>query len=154
MNICEHIQLFGMSMQLVERELDAVESQLALDLQRSNSNEDKDEEFYPQFKEVFRREASDMRDHYELFYCLERSIRDLISEKLLAEKGPNWWEEAVPDPVKMEAAKNIKREQESGVRQDQTKRLIIRISVNLEKLLGLMAQRLLTLSITKKHSIK
>lgn len=114
MNASDHIRLFGMSLQLVERELDQVERYLALDLQRETAD-DKDDEFYPQFKEIFRREASDMSAHYEIFYCLERSIRDLISETLLAAKGPNWWDEAVPEPVKIEAAKNIKREQESGV---------------------------------------
>jgi hypothetical protein len=56
-----------------------------------------------------------MGNHYELFYCLERSIRDVISEKMLAEKGANWWDEAVPEGVRTEAAKNIKREIESGV---------------------------------------
>lgn len=115
MDDLEHVRLFGMSLQQVERELDAVERQMTLDLQRGGSDDDKDEEFYPQFKEVFRREASTMSDHYEVFYCLERSIRDLISAKLLDEKGPNWWEDAVPDPVKLEVAKNIKREQESGL---------------------------------------
>ncbi|MDP2123768.1 MAG: Swt1 family HEPN domain-containing protein [Parvibaculum sp.] len=111
----EHIRLFGMSLQQIEKELDIVEKQAAVDLQRRSSSDDKDDEFYPQFKETFRREAAAMSRHYEIFYCLERSIRDLISEKLLAEKGPNWWDTAVPDPVRAEVEKNIKRERESGV---------------------------------------
>jgi hypothetical protein len=123
MDFSEHIRLFGMSLQQVEKDLDAVEKSRALDLQRDRLDDDRDEEFYPQFKEVFRREAATMSDHYEIFYCLERSIRDLISEKLLAEKGLNWWEEAVPDPVKQEAAKNIRREQESGLTPRSTEKI-------------------------------
>ena len=104
MKSVEHIRLFGMSLQQVEKELDAVEKQLTLDLAR-DAADDKDEEFYPQFKETFRREAASMMGHYEIFYCLERSIRDLISEKLLAEKGATWWDEAVPESVRTRGGK-------------------------------------------------
>lgn len=104
-----------MSLQQVEKELDRVEKTASLDLERTDISNDKDDEFYPQFKEAFRREAASMSQHYELFYCLERSIRDLIREKLLAEKGATWWDVAVPDPVKTEVEKNIKKERESAV---------------------------------------
>jgi len=115
MDITEHIRLFGMSLQQVESELDAVEAATGIDLGRGGDDPDKDDEFYPQFKAVFRAEAATMSEHYEVFYCLERSIRDLISETLFDAKGANWWDEAVPEPVRLEAAKNIKREKESGL---------------------------------------
>jgi hypothetical protein len=116
MKASERIRLFGMSLQMVERDLDAVEKQHSLDLGRSHTFEPgKDEEYYPQFKEAFRREAAAMAEHYELFYCLERSIRDLVSEKLASEKGTNWWDTAVPQPVRTNVDKNIERERDSGV---------------------------------------
>ena len=116
MNADEHVRLFGLSSQLVERELDAVEKNLALSLDRYSPHErDKEEDYYPQFKEHFRREAAAMADHYEIFYCLERSIRDLVREKFTSEKGAGWWDTAVPEPVRQNVEKNIERERHSGV---------------------------------------
>jgi len=115
MNAIEHIRLYAMSLQQVEQDLDLVEKSLGIDLQREPVADREDEEFYPQFKEVFRLEAASMGNHYEVFYCLERSIRDLISEKMHAEKGANWWDTSVPEPVRLEVEKNQKRELESGV---------------------------------------
>jgi hypothetical protein len=116
MSIESRIKLFGMSHQLVERELDKIESQLDIDLQRSaRSEEDRDDHYYPQFPENLRNQAAQMGDHYELFYILEQSIRGLISEKLEAEKGPDWWNAAVPEPVRKSASENVQRELDSGV---------------------------------------
>ena len=53
---------------MTERELDAVEDALKLDLQRVRpKSKDRDEEFYPQFDEAVRHEASSMAQHYEIF---------------------------------------------------------------------------------------
>ena len=41
-----------------------------------------------------------MAAHYEIFYCLEKSIRDLVCERLAAEKGALWWDTAVPHTVR------------------------------------------------------
>ena len=56
-----------------------------------------------------------MAIHYQLFYCLEKSIRQLISDKLRAEKGPNWWTSCVPEQIRKDSAENLQREIESGV---------------------------------------
>jgi hypothetical protein len=111
----QRIKLFGMDHLMVERDLDRVEKELKLELGRVKSaHEDRDDFYYPQFPEVVRREAAEMADHYELFYCLERSIRVLVIEKLEAAHGATWWDTAVPQPVKDNAKKNIQREAESG----------------------------------------
>jgi hypothetical protein len=116
MSAASRIKLFGMSHQMVERELDKVESRLDIDLQRSTRPEDdRDDHYYPQFPEDVRHEAAAMGDHYELFYILETSIRKLISERLHAEKGAGWWDTCVPENVKKSAADNIQRELDSGV---------------------------------------
>jgi hypothetical protein len=112
----EDIKLFGMSNQMVERDLDAIERTFQLDLTREAKREPtKDEEYYPQFKESIRREAAVMSEHYEMFYCLEKSIRDLIREKLTAEKTARWWDTSVPEPVRRNATANMQRELDSGV---------------------------------------
>jgi hypothetical protein len=112
----EKIKLFGMSQLMLERELDRVEASLSLDLGRDvGSPEKQDDRYYPQFTESVRREAAQMAQHYEIFYCLEKSIRDIVCERLEAEHGATWWDGVVPPNVRENVKKNIQREQESGV---------------------------------------
>lgn len=103
-----------MSQSLVERDLDKVEQEFKVDLQRSFSHE-KDDEYYPQFDRSIRIEAAEMSQHYELFYCLENGIRTLLATTLQAIHGDNWWDKTVSDSVKNNAIENIKREKEIGV---------------------------------------
>ena len=105
-----------MSHLLVERELDRVEETLNIDLHRNMGRlHDRDDSYYPQFSEQVRREAAQMAAHYEIFYCLEKSIRDLICERLEAEHGATWWNSVVPQILRDNVAKNIQREAEFGV---------------------------------------
>ena len=110
----DRIKLFGMSHSLVERELDKVEKSLSLDLQRGIPDE-KDEDYYPQFPASLRAEAARMAQHYELFYCLEKSIRALVAETLQAQYGESWWGAHAPEKVRQSAEFNINRERDSGV---------------------------------------
>jgi hypothetical protein len=120
----EQIKLFAMSHHMVERDLDEVEKRLDLDLGRAlGTDPDKDEDYYPQFKQEVRKEAAAMAEHYELFYALETSIRDLVHEKLAAEHAANWWDSAVPDFVKENVQKNMDRERDSGITMRSTERL-------------------------------
>jgi len=110
----DKIKIFGMSNSLVERELDKVEKKLKIDLQRS-SEDQKDEHYYPQFDQELRVEARDMGKHYELFYCLENSIRRLVAETLESEHGANWWDTCVPEKIKTNVKENMRREIDSGI---------------------------------------
>lgn len=110
----DRIKLFGMSQSLVERELDKVEQEYQIDLERLEKD-DKDEEYYPQFDLVLRTESAQMAKHYEIFYCLEKSIRKLISETLESTHGENWWELCVPGGVKGNVKVNMQREIDSGI---------------------------------------
>ena len=56
-----------------------------------------------------------MGKHYELFYCLEKSIRSLIAETLMSVKGENWWDASVPPTIKDNVKNNMQRETDSGV---------------------------------------
>ena len=124
MKSSEKIKLFGMTHQMVERDLDQVEKQLSIDLGRSPRAQGVlDEEYYPQFEEAIRKEAASMAVHYQLFYCLEKSIRKLVRDTLHTEKGPNWWKECVPEPVRNDAADNMQREIDSGVTPRSTEEL-------------------------------
>jgi hypothetical protein len=118
----DRIKLFGMSHALVERELDKVEERLGIDLERT-ADDDKDEEYYPQFEHALRVEAARMREHYELFYCLEQSIRRIVEETLDAAHGDTWWATSVPEPIRKNVADNMQREIDSGVTQRSEKEI-------------------------------
>ena len=116
MSTQDKVNLFGMSHLMLERELDQVEKALALDLGReSPSSKKQDDRYYPQFTESVRREAAQMAQHYEIFYCLEKSIRDIVCERLEAEHGAAWWGIVVPPNVRDNVKKNAQREEESGI---------------------------------------
>jgi hypothetical protein len=108
------VKLFGITNQFTEFDLDRVEKEHQIDLGRKKNKTEKDNIYYPQFELAVRREAKDMAKHYEIFYCLEKSIRDLISTTLEA-TGENWWDSRVPQVVKDEVRKRIQREKDSGV---------------------------------------
>lgn len=110
----DKIKLFGMSHVLVERDLDKIEKDLKIDLGRLKES-DKDEEYYPQFQHSLRKEAAEMGNHYELFYCLEKSIRKLVDETLTSSNGENWWEKCVPEDILKNVKDNIQREIDSGM---------------------------------------
>jgi hypothetical protein len=112
----ERIRLFGLGTAAMERDLDKVEQSLKVDLQRSVQDLE-DEEYYPQFDQALRQEASEMGKHYEVFYCLEKTIRTLVAETLNTAHGENWWASNVPEPVRKNAGDNAQRELDSGVTQ-------------------------------------
>jgi len=114
MNVEDRIKLFGMSHSLVERALDGVEKQRGLELQ-CEPKDDRDQDYYPQFAQALRSEAAAMAKHYELFYCLEKSIRALVGDTLKDTHGETWWMKCVPQSARDNVQKNIQREIDSGV---------------------------------------
>jgi len=121
----KNIKEFAMTNLLIESSLVEIEQEYEINLGRKKATEfvDKDEQYYPQFSEKIRHEAAQMSQHYEMFYCLEQSIRDLISNRLFEEKGANWWENTVPDPIKAEVERRIQTEIEQGVTQRSEKHI-------------------------------
>lgn len=116
MSTPDKVKLFGMSHLMAERDLDRIEKNLGLDLGREiGVAATQDDRYYPQFSEKVRREAAQMASHYEIFYCLEKSIRDIVCERLEAEHGATWWNNVVPLNVRDNVKKNIQREQDSGI---------------------------------------
>ncbi len=111
------IKLFGISNQLLETALDRVEADLALDLGRNKQvRQEKDWRYYPQFDLAVRQEAARMARHYEVFYCLEQSIRKMIIEMLDSADPGNWWDpKRVPQNIFDEVASRMKKEKDAGV---------------------------------------
>lgn len=106
-----------MTNQIIEADLDQVEKKHDLDLGRYlKTEEQKDITYYPQFEKAIRDEAAQMAQHYEIFYCLEKSIRRIVTEKLEDAEGENWWassriKKTIQDGVEFK----IQRDKDSGV---------------------------------------
>ena len=113
------IRSFGMSGFLVTDDLQQIESDYSLELGHVESVPANDvRQFFPQFEQAVRVEAADMAKHYETFYCLENSIRKVISETLFEADAASWWNgPRVPQVIKQEVAKRSQKEVDSGVTQ-------------------------------------
>jgi hypothetical protein len=113
-NILSKVKLFSLSNALAENELDKIESKFEIDLGRKEKEEIKEKEFYLQFEAEFRNEAKIMAKHYEVFYCLEKSIRRQVMLLMKEKFGENWWGDKIDEEIKKNVDKNIQREEDSG----------------------------------------
>ena len=114
----ERIKAFGMTNQMLSEDLIQIASSRKIDLghlQRSPS--EFDTAYYPQFAADIRSEAANMARHYEVFYCLETSIRRMVSDSLATKTGlEDWWStDCVPSNIKQEVNGRIKSEVDAGV---------------------------------------
>ena len=111
----DQVKLFHLNKTLLDSDIAVLEQKYDIKIQHKQVSEDEDETFYPQFPIAIRRKAKEMGAHYEVFYSLENSIRDLVSETLLAAFGEEWWSEKVPQVVKDNVSKNSQRELDAGM---------------------------------------
>lgn len=111
------VRLFTLANSLAENSLDKIESELKIDLGRKELVEIKRKDYYLQFNADFRKEAKGMAEHYEVFYCLERSIRALVVQLMHEKYGESWWDSKVLPAIKSNVETNISREVESGFTQ-------------------------------------
>jgi hypothetical protein len=98
--------------------LSRIERELGINLGRNLMGAaDEDQTYYPQFNQAIRKEASEMAKHYEIFYCLEKSIRKLVSETLEGDKGADWWSAlgVISQVVSKAVSERMQREIDSGV---------------------------------------
>ncbi|MFT6300778.1 MAG: bisphosphoglycerate-dependent phosphoglycerate mutase [Saprospiraceae bacterium] len=110
------VKSFAMTNMLLEADLDDIESKYDINLGRnSNVVSDIEKTYYPQFQASLRVEARKMAEHYEVFYCLEKTIRELLVDVFEASNDEDWWENKVPVEVKQNVKKSIKREKEAAV---------------------------------------
>ncbi len=114
----EKIKAFGMTQQMLTEDLSRIESQYAVDLGHiPPASAQVEQVYYPQFEATVRKEAAVMGKHYEVFYCLEKSIRALVSDTIeTAEKTELWWASVrVPQNIKQEVGARIQREVDTGM---------------------------------------
>lgn len=116
----DKVKAFAMTNMLIESEIDQLESKLSIRLRDDSSKEipknSIEKDYFPQFQESLRNEAAEMARSYELFYCLEKTIRRQIAELLESNKGSDWWnDKVIPQQIYIDVKKRIQREQESGI---------------------------------------
>ena len=112
----EALKLFGLNNLTIESDIRRIEREYGVNLgHEDKGNKINDKVYYPQFSEKLRREADKMAINYAIFYCLENSVREIITQRLEEQHGVNWWSKAVPDVVRKNAEKNRNREAASGV---------------------------------------
>jgi hypothetical protein len=111
------IRSFAMSGHLITEELKRIEQEFEIELGHTPKAKDATAvEYYPQFEQSVRAEAAEMSQHYELFYCLEQSIRKLIAETLQDAAGSDWWNSGkIPPEIHKEVATRVQRDAESGM---------------------------------------
>lgn len=111
------IKLFHVSNQLLETSLDAIEEEYAISLGRSHvKTVETDTDYYPQIDASVRSEAHTMSEAYEIFYSLEKTIRNFIEDSFAAAGINDWWtDDIVPPAIKSETENRMKREVDTGV---------------------------------------
>jgi len=115
------VKSFAMTNMLLEADLDKIEDKFDIDLGRNRSSASRIEDtYYPQFASSLRVEAKKMSTHYEVFYCLEKSIRQLLVDVFETAGDSDWWENMVPEQVRQNVSKSIQREKEAAVTQRST----------------------------------
>lgn len=108
------IKLFAMTNQMLEHNLDQIERSYAIDLRRDHRPAaEVDEAYYPQIESAIRAEAAEMAPHYEVFYSLETTIRQLVRDQLQT-ADDDWWNVLVPDQIRGDAEKRRQREIDTG----------------------------------------
>lgn len=118
-SIDDMVRSFGMSGFLVCDELRQIEQAYGVELgHMPRVDPTTGVAYYPQFEQSVRREAADMSEHYEVFYCLEQAIRKLIAETLEEAEGADWWNSArIPPDIKADVANLVKKERDNGITQ-------------------------------------
>ena len=114
----ERIKAFGMTNQMLAEDLSRISRTHAVELGHMPTVPQTVEDvYYPQFDAAVRREAAVMAKHYEVFYSLEKSIRELVAQTIeAAEKRDDWWSSTrVPANIQADVAGRIQKELDAGV---------------------------------------
>jgi len=108
------VKFFGLNNLALDSDLGRLERELKVRFREPRQTAEFDD-YYAQIPGEIRSNARTMGDHYELFYCLEVSIRELVRGILAATEPSDWWEKLVPQVVRDNAEKSQKKEIQSGV---------------------------------------
>jgi Swt1-like HEPN len=114
----ERVKAFGMTNQMLAEDLSRIARTHGVELGHMPMMPQTVEGvYYPQFDAAVRAEAAAMAKHYEVFYSLEKSIRELVAQTIeAAEKRDDWWNSArITANIQTEVAGRIQKELDAGV---------------------------------------
>jgi len=111
------IRAFGMTGLQITGAMSQIETEFGINLGHDTSPRGKKTEEYEQFESALRAEASRMSEFYEIFYCLENSIRKLVADTMIEAEGADWWDGKRVDEerIRKPAQQAHKKEVDSGV---------------------------------------
>jgi hypothetical protein len=112
------VRAFGMSGLQISSSMSRIEHQFGIELGHDvTASKARRTADYEQFELALRREAARMSEFYEIFYCLENSIRKLVADILFEADGPDWWKGLRVDEkrIREPAALRRKKEIDSGI---------------------------------------
>lgn len=117
-NVDRDVKAFGMSGLQIFTQLSKIEREFQVNLGHNpTAHKSRKAEEYEQFDLSLRSEAARMSEYYEIFYCLENSIRKLVEDIMIDAEGTGWWDsERVDDgKIRQQASSRRKKEIDSGV---------------------------------------
>lgn len=112
------IMAFGMSNLQIATNIEKLESKYDLELgHKKKTPLNRKLSDYEQFEIKLRQEASRMSELYEVFYCLENSIRKLVADVMVDAEGADWWlsSRVDEDRIRNKANKLRQKEVDSGI---------------------------------------
>jgi hypothetical protein len=112
MKSADQLKIFGMQNLLLESDLAKLE-QSGIEIGHSKTLKKDEVVDIELFDRDIRQQARKMADFYVLYYCLENTVRRLISESLTAKHGAGWWQIAVSEAIRTAVADKQQKEKES-----------------------------------------
>lgn len=111
------IRAFGMTGLQIVASMSRIESEFGIRLGHDSSPRGRKTDEYEQFESALRADAARMSEFYEIFYCLENSIRKLVEDTMIEAEGADWWhsKRVDDDRIRKPAEQNKKKEVDSGV---------------------------------------
>lgn len=113
-----YIRAFGMTGIQMCLGLDRVEEKFNIELGHDRSvSSDRKSADYEQFESSIRSEAARMSEFYEIFYCLENSIRALVANTMQESEGADWWmsQRVDQERIRKPATGRRKKEIDNGI---------------------------------------
>lgn len=110
------LRSFGMSAAQIVSELQNHERRFGVSLTPKNNDPSRAITGYDQFPLEIRKTASRMSEYYEIFFCLENSIRRLIESTMIEAEGKDWWlSSRVEEGFRTEVANLRAKESKGGI---------------------------------------
>lgn len=112
------IRAFGMTGLQISSSMSRIERKFGIDLGHdASAPKSRKAAEYEQFEAALRVEAARMSEFYEVFYCLENSIRNLVDDIMIEVDGADWWNGSRVDEkrIREPAAGRQKKEIDSGI---------------------------------------